>query len=367
MAAARLSRHEISDLCLGKPALRSLSVSDTVGDALAALKGIDDAYVSVWTCNHSFLRNQKEKEKEKEEIGKCICIAKVCMVDMICFLSKSQSLCAPLSALIPECSPLVRHLAPTATIVEAIDVMYEGVHNLVIPIQNKYPTESDTLHANNTAYCWLTQEDVFRYLLNSIGVFSPTPCNPINTLAIIDTHNLFAVAHDDPASSALDLLALSLLYQSSVALLDPHGKFLGEISPFRLNSCDEGVVPALAVLSAADFTSFIHCGGPPEDLLHLLRDTPPTALSSFSSTGSDDDDYCFSGKNWKAGGYSGRAARRSEAIVCYRWSSLVAVMIQALAHRVSYVWVVEDDGTLTGIVTFQGMLKVFRDHLKSMC
>ncbi|TKY71683.1 CBS domain-containing protein CBSX5 [Spatholobus suberectus] len=377
--AARLSGHELSDLCLGKPALRSLSVSDTVADALAALKRIDDSYVSVWNCHHSFVRKQPQKQ---DGHTKCTCIGKVCMLDIICFLSKPQNLSSPaaalhspVSALLPDNSALVRHLHPTASLVEAIDVMYEGVQNLVIPIQNQF--ESNNLHNNNSTYCWLTQEDVFRYLLNSIGVFSPTPGNPINTLGVIDTQNLFAVCYDDPASSALDLLALSLVYQSSVAIVDPHGKFVGEISPFMLNSCDESVVPAMATLSAGDLTAYVDCGGPPEDLVQLVKErvgehslsellgdeTGLSSWSSFSSSCSSDDEVC-SGKNWKLGGYSGRVARRAEAIVCYRWSSLVAVMIQALAHRVSYVWVVEEDGTLTGIVTFQGMLKVFRDHLK---
>lgn len=385
--AARLSRHELSDLCLGKPPLRSLSVNDTVADALAALKKIDDNYVTVWNCHHSFIRKQ---QTAISKCTTCACIGKVCMVDIICFLSKPQNLSSPsaalhspLSALLHQTSPLlVRHLPPTASLVEAIDVMHEGVQNLVIPIQNLFECfDSNTLrHNNNSTYCWITQEDVFRFLLNSIGVFSPTPANPINTLGIIDTQNLFAVCYDDPASSALDLLSLSLIYQSSVAIVDPNGKFVGEISPYRLNSCDEGVVPAMATLSAGDFTSYIDCGGPPEDLVQLVKErveeknllellhdeTGLSSWSSFSSSCSSDEESC-SGKNWKLGGYSGRVGRRSEAIVCYRWSSLVAVMIQALAHRVSYVWVVEEDGTLTGIVTFQGMLKVFRDHLKSMC
>ncbi|KAK7331920.1 hypothetical protein VNO80_28663 [Phaseolus coccineus] len=389
--AARLSRHELSDLCLGKPPLRSLSVTDTVADALAALKKIDDNYVTVWNCHHSFIRKQQPQQQTTiSKCSTCTCIGKVCMVDIICFLSKPQNLSSPsaalhspISALLHQTSPLlVRHLPPTASLVEAIDVMHEGVQNLVIPIQNLFECfDSNTLrHNNNSTYCWLTQEDVFRFLLNSIGVFSPTPANPINTLGIIDTQNLFAVCYDDPASSALDLLSLSLVYQSSVAIVDPNGKFVGEISPFRLNSCDEAAVPAMATLSAGDFTSYIDCGGPPEDLVQLVKErveeknllellhdeTGLCSWSSFSSSCSSDEESC-SGKNWKLGGYSGRVGRRSEAIVCYRWSSLVAVMIQALAHRVSYVWVVEEDGTLTGIVTFQGMLKVFRDHFKSMC
>lgn len=270
--------------------------------------------------------------------------------------------------------------------------MHDGAQNLVIPIQNrsssrkrvleKSPSWGSSFHNNNRTYCWLTQEDVIRYLLNSIAAFSPTPASPINTLNVIDTQNLFAVYYDDPASSALELLSLSLTHQSSVAIVDPQGKFVGEISPFMLNSCNEAVAPAIATLSAGDLMAYIDCGGPPEDLVQLVKERLEeqnlggalelfgdegglSSWSSFSSSSSDDD-LC-SGKNWKLGGYSARVVRRSEAIVCYPWSSLVAVMIQALAHRVSYVWVVEEDGTLTGIVTFEGMLKIFREHLKSMC
>ena len=46
--------------------------------------------------------------------------------------------------------------------------------------------------------------------------------------------------------------------------------------------------------------------------------------------------------------------------------SLVAVMIQAIAHRVNYLWVIEDDCSLVGIVTFSNMLKVFREHLETI-
>lgn len=64
------------------------------------------------------------------------------------------------------------------------------------------------------------------------------------------------------------------------------------------------------------------------------------------------------------GSYSARMGRRSEeAIVCHPESSLVAVMVQALAHRVGYVWVVEEDYSLVGIVVLRDILKVFREQL----
>ncbi|WRX27280.1 CBS domain - like 10 [Theobroma cacao] len=369
MAVSLLER-EVSDLCLGKPALRSLSISATVGHALSVLKRFGDNYISVWNCDHRHLPDADKTDAGFEE---CRCVGKVCMVDIICFLCKEENLSnpgtalqAPVSVLIPKVPGLIRHLEPNAR-----------KKLLQITLSNS------TLH-NNREYCWLTQEDIIRYLLNSIGLFSPTPVNPINSLNIIDTQNILAVHYDDPASLALPFIAQSLEMQTSVAIVDTDGKLIGEISPFTLNSCGEDVAAAIATLSAGDLMAYIDCGGRPEDLIQLVKerlqernleqalelmeeDSGITSGASFSSSYSSSSDEEFGvGRGGRLGGYSARLVRRSEAIVCYPWSSLVAVMIQALAHRVSYVWVVEDDGTLAGIVTFAGMMKVFRERLRSM-
>ncbi|CAJ2648681.1 unnamed protein product [Trifolium pratense] len=394
--AVRLSGHEVSDLCLGKPPLRSISVTHTIADALNAIHKFRHSSLSVWNCHHSIYSNNNNEEDFDQ--FHCKCIGRICMVDIICFLCKPENLSSPADAfrsqisilLAEDKSSLVHHLQPNASLLEAIDAMSKGVQNVVIPIPNEKrwkKKECETLdsgifHNDKLAYCWLTQEDVMRYLLNSIAVFSSIAAEAIDKLGIIDTQNLFFLYYDDPASSALELLTASIVHQSSVAVVDPQGKFVGEISPFMLNSCDEAVAPAIATLSAGDLLAYIDCGGPPEDLVQLVKErlreqnldaalellgeeASLPSWSSFSSTSSEED-VCLSGKNRKHGGYSSRVVRRSEAIVCYPWSSLVAVMIQALSHRVSYVWVVKEDGTLTGIVTFQSMLKIFRERLKLM-
>ncbi|PON96079.1 CBS domain containing protein [Trema orientale] len=378
MAVSLLAR-EVSDLCLGKPALRSLSAAATVAEALSALKRLGETSLSVWSCcDHSSDDHQ------------CRCVGKVCMVDVICFLSREENLAspasalqAPLSLLLPKIPGLVMHLEPNARLLDAIDLILEGAQNLVIPIQAsrkklyQKPSSFNSARHNNREYCWVTQEDIIRYLLNCIGLFSPTPANPINSLSVIDDQNIFAVHYDDPASAALPLITQSLVRQTSVAVVDAEGKLVGEISPVTLNSCDETVVAAIATLSVGDLMAYIDCGGPPEDLLQLVKDrlqernygallefTEEDSSSSLCSSSSDEE-FGFD-KSGKFGGNSAKLGRSSEAIVCYPWSSLVAVMIQALAHRLSYVWVVEEDGTLTGTVTFAEMLKVFRERLNSM-
>jgi CBS-domain-containing membrane protein len=274
------------------------------------------------------------------------------------------------------------------SLLEAIDLILEGAQNLVIPLHNPFTrkklisksTANSTLH-NNREYCWLTQEDIVRYLLNSIGLFSPTPNHTIESLNIIDTESFFTVHYDDPA--ALPLISQSLVKQTSVAILDADGKLIGEISPFTLNFCDETVAAAIATLSAGELMAYIECGDPPEDLIMLVKERleernlgPALDLieeesgilssSSDSSYSSSSDEEFGMVRSGRIAGNSARVGRSTETIVCYPWSSLVAVMIQALSHRSSYTWVIEEDGTLVGVVTFAGMIKVLRERLRSM-
>lgn len=112
--AVRLLANEISDLCLGKPALRCLSAAATVGDALAALRKSGDAAVSLWNCD----------DTPSSEGRGCACVGKVCMVDIVCFLCREENLADPAAALqskveavVPKAAGLVRHLEPHARFV----------------------------------------------------------------------------------------------------------------------------------------------------------------------------------------------------------------------------------------------------------
>ncbi|KAK2976770.1 hypothetical protein RJ640_030120 [Escallonia rubra] len=388
---------EVSDLCLGKPSLRSLPATATVAAAVSALKKSGEVYVTVWGCEHGSPRSGAVHG------GACVCVGKVCMVDVICFLAKeenaarpSDALRSPVSELLPKAHGLVRHLEPHSSdllmffcasnchsLLEAIDYILEGAQNLVIPIQSYTSTNSrkkllkkptsfgPTLH-NGREFCWLTQEDVVRFLLNGISIFSPIPMLTVESLDIIDT-DIMTVHYNAPASSMLASISRSHMEQTSIAVVDEDNRLIGEISPFTLACCDETVAAAIQTLSAGDLMAYIDCGGPPEDLvqlvktrlqeknlngmLELVEELSLSSLSSASSSCSSDEEFGL-GRRGGSGRYS--PARRSEAIVCYPRSSLMAVMIQALAHRVNSVWVVEEDYSLIGNVTFTGMLKIFR-------
>lgn len=115
--------------------------------------------------------------------------------------------------------------------------------------------------------------------------------------------------------------------------------------------------------------TYIDYSGPPEDLVHLvkvrLQERNLTAMMDLvdkyydpSSSSSSSDEEFGGGRNGGMGrSYPGR---RSEAIVCNPWNTLMAVMVQMIAHRVSYAWVVREDYGLVGIVTFTEILKQLR-------
>ncbi|XP_004291658.1 PREDICTED: CBS domain-containing protein CBSX5-like isoform 2 [Fragaria vesca subsp. vesca] len=391
--AVSFLRHEVSDLCLGKPALRSLSISATVADAVEALRTSEDNFISVWDCNHH----------SKSLAGdQCRCVGKVCMVDVICYLSKDENLSSPSAALKAPVSEILFH-----SLLQAIDLILQGNQNLVVPIQTRqsstlrrkqFPKSTNqmatTTNHNGQEFCWLTQEDVIRFLLSSIGVFSPMPALSIDSLGIINTIDILAINYHSPASSAVQLITQSLEQQTSVAVVDSDDVLIGEISPFTLACCDESVAAAIATLSCGELMSYIDCGGPPEHLIKIVTErlkerklkralenyssvinASANSMSSSSSSSSSDEESSVSssssklrsaGRFSRSNSYSARMVRRSEAIVCHPKSSLVAVMIQAIAHRVNYVWVIEDDYNLVGVVTFTGMLEVFREHLETM-
>ena len=122
MAVSLLAHVVISDLCLGKPALRSLPISATIADTLAALRNSEDNFISIWDCaDHHAAHSVSVNVGGDHRSCTCTCVGKVCMVDVICYLCKDDSLLspstalkAPVSAILPKIPGLVMHLEPSS-------------------------------------------------------------------------------------------------------------------------------------------------------------------------------------------------------------------------------------------------------------
>ncbi|EOA16781.1 hypothetical protein CARUB_v10005000mg [Capsella rubella] len=390
MAQSLLS-YDVSDLCLGKPPLRCLSASSSsVSDAIAAIKSSEDTFLSVWNCNH-----------DETDVTECECLGKISMADVICHLSKDHgyntlsALNAPVSVLLPKTRSLALHVQPSCSLVEAIDLIIGGAQNLIVPIQTKPFTkkrqENDKVslttstHSNGRRFCWITQEDIIQFLLGTIAAFSPLPAMSISDLGIINsTHAILAVDYHSSPSAVISAISNALVDQTSVAVVDGEGddfltSLIGEISPMTLTCCDETAAAAVATLSAGDLMAYIDGANPPESLVQIVRNRLEDErlmglLSLFDSVSPSSPSSCYSSDEesptrttsfGRSMSSSARMARKSEAIVCNRKSSLMAVMIQAIAHRVNYAWVVEKDGCFVGMVTFVDILKAFRKFLEN--
>jgi hypothetical protein len=284
------------------------------------------------------------------------------------------------------------------SVLEAVDALLGGAGCLVVPIRDSRRRAED---AGETMMCWLTVEDVVRFFLGSVALFSPTASRSVSDLGTLRPATALSVAADKDALSAVAPLLRAT--HASVAVVSGR-RVEGEISPSRLCSLDPSVAAgAFATLSAGELAAFFDCSRALRQaalrlvgsrlrrrnlhgLLDLLDGSDPSSPSStssssspfsFSSSSSSEDDeeeeengkaayttrqagnHCVWSARWAKGG---RVAR--EPIVCRRGSSLVAVMAQAVTHRVTQVWVVdEDDDELVGVVGFLDVLRVLRHHL----
>jgi len=264
-----------------------------------------------------------------------------------------------------------------------VDCILEGAQSLIVPKRSRNSGTPKQKLLQKRQYCWITQEDVMRFLFNSINHFSALASHSIQALDVIED-GILAVHYDDPALAALSAINTARNGHTAVAVLDDEGRLVGEISLYTLACCDETLAPAVATLSAGDLMAYIDYGGPPDDLVQLVKerleerkldgmlellekDHSNSSLSSClsSSASSSSDDELGSLKTLRRRASSGGFVSGTEPIVCHPGSSLVAVMMQALAHRLNYVWVIEQDYSLVGMVTFAGMLKVFRDRVSS--
>lgn len=377
--AVQLLSHEVSDLCLGKPPLRPLPVSSTVADALSLLRrSAGNPSISVWSATSA-----------AGEI--CRCVGKLSIVDVLCFLCREDNLSqpsialqSPLSLLLNKSSSnLVKQLETNSSLLDAVDCILEGAQSLIVPKRSRNSGTPKQKLLQKRQYCWITQEDVMRFFFNSINHFSAIASHSIQSLNIIED-GILAVHYDEPALSALSAINTAQNGHTAVAVLDDEGRLVGEISLYTLACCDESLAPAVATLSAGDLMAYIDYGGPPEDLVQLVKerleerkldgmlellekDHTNSSLSSSlsSSASSSSDDERSSLKTLRRRASSGGFVSGTEPIVCHPGSSLVAVMMQALAHRLNYVWVIEQDYSLVGMVTFAGMLKVFQDRVPS--
>ncbi|TVU32146.1 hypothetical protein EJB05_23865 [Eragrostis curvula] len=374
--AVSLLANEVSDLCIGKPAVRSLPLSAAAGDLAAALRRVARSGSAACVAVTGPAR---------------AVVARLGLADVLCFLCDApDALARPADALAKAVSALlpkdgageVRRVDPRASVLEALDAILSGAQVLAVPLRPGGGGRKKQLGGAGD-FCWLTQEDLVRYFLNSIGRFHHVAARSVSSLGLVRADFLSVRPHQ-AALSAVPLIRRAVASETAVAVVTEDGHLVGEVSPALLAACDETAAAAVATLSVADLMAYIdYFGSPPEHVLRaikaglkdkgldaMLELMEDESLSSFSlsssasSSSSDEETGRTKLRRPSSGSYGRRSAE--EPVVCSPASSLVAVMVQALAHRVNYLWVLDedDDCRLAGIVTFADVLRVFREQLQ---
>ncbi|KAF7005234.1 hypothetical protein CFC21_020372 [Triticum aestivum] len=370
MVAGFLLESEVSDLCIGKPPIRWLPPSSTVARAVAELEadGAPGAAVAVWDG----------------QAGAAVA-GRLRMADVLLFLcaddGSGQATLADLLA--AAGAPPVRRVEPDASVLEAVDALLGGAQSLVVPIRDNRHRPA---HLEAESMCWLTVEDVVRFFLGSVALFSHIALRPVSDLGAVRPALAVAPGHD--ALFAVEpLLRAALATHASVAVVS--GRCLvGEISPLTLCSSLDAPIAALSPMSLVDSArapreaalgprlrsrnldgvlDLLNAGG--RDLLSPSSSSSSSSScassSSSSSDGEDEDEKNATSAFTSTGRQAKFSARWTKGIIaCRRGSSLVAVMAQAVAHRVTQVWVLDEDEELVGVVGLVDVLRVLRRHLR---
>jgi CBS-domain-containing membrane protein len=266
----------------------------------------------------------------------------------------------------------------SCSVLESLDAILSGAQALAVPL--RAGGQKKQLGGGGRDFCWLTQEDLVRYFLNSIGLFYHVAARSVSSLGLVRADFLSVRPHES-ALSTVPLIRRAVASETAVAVVTEDGHLVGEISPALLAACDETAAAAVATLSVADLMAYVdYFGSPPDHILHaikaglknkcldamleLMEDGTLSSFSLSSASSSDDETGRTKLRRPSSGSYGRRSAE--EPVVCSPASSLVAVMVQALAHRVNYLWVVNEDADcrLAGIVTFSDVLRVFREQLQ---
>lgn len=392
--------HVVGDLTVGKPELVEFHETETVQSAIRAIGESPEGSIPIWKKrSHVSIENSEMRQQRFVGI--------LSSFDIVAFLAKShcledqdKALKTPVSEVVVPNNWLLRVVDPATRLIDALDMMKQGVKRLLVPKSvawkgmskrfsmiyygkwlknNESPSNSSsnlppnmnrnpsTSAVNRDKYCCLSREDVLRFIIGCLGALAPIPLTSIASLGAINSNYNYIEA-STPAIEATQKLPQD---PSAVAVIenisDGQCKIIGEISACKLWKCDYlAAAWALANLSAGQF------------VMGVEDNVTPRSLPEFSvnSSGGENDSANGGGGSRKPKKFSSRSIGffsdsashsfgsrsmyrgRSAPLTCKITSSLAAVLAQMLSHRATHVWVTEDesDEVLVGVVGYADIL-----------
>ncbi|GJP30925.1 hypothetical protein CLOM_g7323 [Closterium sp. NIES-68] len=233
-------------------------------------------------------------------------------------------------------------------------------------------------------FCVLTQTDVARWLLDRAPQQEPVPSRSLLDLGLIHPR-IVTVKCSDNAYEALQLLQSSAGDVSAVAVVDPslgpassaaaqksntsqydsypNGKLVGQLSSVDLRGCTAQFAAqylrAMTVhqlLLAVPATERYWRSREKGEKMRLLQPLEQQQVKEDKA----DTGGAFANPAAALSAVSPYNVGQLRPVSkCKPGSNLCAAMAQALAHRNHRVWVVDQDGCPTGVVTFSDMISAF--------
>lgn len=385
--------HVVGDLTVGKPELVEFVETETVEAAIRAIAESTEGGIPVWKRRTQVGMFESSETRQQRFVGI------LNSLDLVAFLAREgcledqeKALKTPVSEVVVPNSSLLKEVDPATRLIDALDMMKQGVRRLLVPkslgwkgmskrfsvlYNGKWLKHADSFNANRPSsssttyirdkFCCLSREDVIRFLIGCLGALAPLPLSSISSLGIINP-NYSSIEASFPAIEATQKLLLN--DPSAVAVVestfDDQYKIIGEISASKLWKCDYlAAAWALANLSAGQFVM-----GAEDNI--SARSLPQFSIKTFGdgnivNGGASNRPKKFSSRsigffsnatNVTLGISRNMYRGRSAPLTCKVTNSLAAVMAQMLSHRAGHVWVTEaeSEDILVGVVGYADIL-----------
>ncbi|XP_042415356.1 SNF1-related protein kinase regulatory subunit gamma-like PV42a [Zingiber officinale] len=231
-------------------------------------------------------------------------------------------------------------LNPNTSLLDCMETLSKGVHRALVPVESQTnQAVSVELVEESPGYRMLTQMDVLRFLREQKIDLKEILSRSVAELGAI-SEIVFAVGKHTNVMDAIKSMRAAGLSAVPVVedllgdqiLQDGKGKKLVEtFSATDLRSCPIALLQSWLSISVTQF-----------------KERLSVRASNATSAPMDRDD-------------PGAATRR--LITCYHETSMLDVIDSAVSNHVHRLWVIDEEGSLNGVVSLSDMLRVVRDSV----
>lgn len=221
-------------------------------------------------------------------------------------------------------------LSPVTNLLQALEPLSKGIHRFLVPLQDEAESGPE-INVSTAKIGLLTQTDIVRYFLQNVHSLGPVVTKTIMELGIVDlSQSPMAVPSNMPLVDVLRLMRR----EGGLTAMAVVGPMDGITPGSQPRPVRGGSI--VGTISASDFR------GLTRDTLRSITDvTVEQFLGSMSRVD---------------------APRRP--VTCHPNTPLGTVMANVIKFKVHRTWVTNEDGWLSGVVTFSDIIGAIRQYHK---